>query len=924
MSELMSLLRRRLALMGAWAALLWERSVRVWWPALAFPALYAILALFGLWGALGDPWRAIAFAATLAAGAGFAFAGLKSHPWPGATAARRRVEEDSEIAGRPFEALSDAPSSPDPASRALWRAHQARMRRALRQVRARRPRAALAALDTFALRGAVVILAIIGFAFARGEAGLRLADAFQLRVMLPSASGAPVEAWIDPPAYTGRAPVFLHALADPDRIQAPAGSQFVARVAGANRAPRLTIDDGESRRIAFEADGAGAYAVTAPLDRSATIRVDGASRAGWRVRVVADEPPEAVFVGTPEPGNREALSFAYAARDDYGVLAVELEIALMQDGEAVTPERRPLDIAPAREINDDSEVIDLTEHRWAGLPVRLRLIVRDALDQEGVSQPVFIDLPERLFTDPFARAIAQQRSDLMQVTASYELPPLAGPFTAEEAAARPAFRMERPGARLARAPEDVRRVREALELLTAAPDLFAEDFILQMGLSYASDRIAQARSRADYAGVEDVLWDAALRAESGDLADAERAMRAAQRALASALARGADEEEIMRLMEEYREAVGRYMEALRQEAIEQGRIAEGGGMEGLESADIEDFLNALEDLAETGASGDARRLLQAMAELLENMEMSLTMGGQGSGGEPMEADGELREQLEELGDLMGRQRELMDQTLDMAEGREPRESSPESGGEEDGGAEDGSQEGEQSGAPNGGQPGESGEGADGGEGSQSDGSGLDWSDLAEGPGASDEDGPRQPGDGEEEGENGAGGPGDELEDGDLAGRQARLAERLNELAEEGDEDAAGAIADAEEAMRRAQESLERGDNRGALDAQSEALEALREAAEGIARQAMQSDGRRQAGASGEGGPRPGSSDAVARDPFGRRSGGRSIDDGIGVDVPDEIDRERAREILEELRRRAGDPERLEDELDYIRRLLDRF
>ena len=43
-----------------------------------------------------------------------------------------------------------------------------------------------------------------------------------------------------------------------------------------------------------------------------------------------------------------------------------------------------------------------------------------------------------------------------------------------------------------------------------------------------------------------------------------------------------------------------------------------------------------------------------------------------------------------------------------------------------------------------------------------------------------------------------------------------------------------------------------------------------------------------------------------------------------VKVPDEVDVQRAREILEELRRRLGDQTRPTMELDYIERLLRRF
>jgi hypothetical protein len=45
---------------------------------------------------------------------------------------------------------------------------------------------------------------------------------------------------------------------------------------------------------------------------------------------------------------------------------------------------------------------------------------------------------------------------------------------------------------------------------------------------------------------------------------------------------------------------------------------------------------------------------------------------------------------------------------------------------------------------------------------------------------------------------------------------------------------------------------------------------------------------------------------------------------VGVKVPDQIDVQRAREILEELRRRIGESTRPPIELEYLERLLRRF
>ena len=59
------------------------------------------------------------------------------------------------------------------------------------------------------------------------------------------------------------------------------------------------------------------------------------------------------------------------------------------------------------------------------------------------------------------------------------------------------------------------------------------------------------------------------------------------------------------------------------------------------------------------------------------------------------------------------------------------------------------------------------------------------------------------------------------------------------------------------------------------------------------------------------------------DPLGRQMRGRDPDD-VTVKVPGEIDAQRARRILEELRKRFGESGRPQLELDYIERLLKGF
>lgn len=130
------------------------------------------------------------------------------------------------------------------------------------------------------------------------------------------------------------------------------------------------------------------------------------------------------------------------------------------------------------------------------------------------------------------------------------------------------------------------------------------------------------------------------------------------------------------------------------------------------------------------------------------------------------------------------------------------------------------------------------------------------------------------------------------------------------------------LGEAERAMQRATRSLKKGDAKNALPAQSDALEALRRTAEEVA----QSVAKQMRGMPGNAPGAQGTLPSPGSDPFGRSGGGAvgsQLDDG-SVQVPDQMEIRRAREIYDELRRRAGDIGRSGLERDYIDRLLRQF
>ncbi len=140
------------------------------------------------------------------------------------------------------------------------------------------------------------------------------------------------------------------------------------------------------------------------------------------------------------------------------------------------------------------------------------------------------------------------------------------------------------------------------------------------------------------------------------------------------------------------------------------------------------------------------------------------------------------------------------------------------------------------------------------------------------------------------------------------------------------------LADAEQAMREAERALGQGQDGPAVDAQGRALEGLQRGQQGMAQQMQQmmqqGDGTEQADGNqpGQPGNPQGRGQASDRDndPLGRPTRNRDFSDGrVKVPGANESATERARRILEELRRKLGDPTRPREELDYFDRLLRR-
>jgi hypothetical protein len=163
--------------------------------------------------------------------------------------------------------------------------------------------------------------------------------------------------------------------------------------------------------------------------------------------------------------------------------------------------------------------------------------------------------------------------------------------------------------------------------------------------------------------------------------------------------------------------------------------------------------------------------------------------------------------------------------------------------------------------------------------------------------------------------------------GDAAGQQEGLRRMLGDMMRrlgDGFGEIPEPLGRAERAMRDATEALQRRQPGEAIGPQTEALDQLQQAAREFAQQMQRRLGRGNPDDNDVGATDSEPRDQVERDPLGRPMSNNGTFDQGDVKIPDQNTLQKAREILDELRRRAGERYRPEIELDYIERLLKRF
>ncbi|MEP1089742.1 MAG: TIGR02302 family protein [Rhizobiaceae bacterium] len=859
----------------AWLAETWERLWPRIVPFVAVLCLFLSVSWLGLWPTMLNEVR-IALLVLFAAAALVALAPMRGMTLPTSAEVDTRIERVSQLQHRPVTAQEDnlahVTGSNDPFAAALWTEHRRRMATSLKNLSAGTPVPKVAAIDPFALRGLVALVLFIGFAAGWGNWSQRIGGAFRTHSDVVIAAGGRIDAWLTPPAYTNRPPVFLGA--ENNSATVPEGSELIVRLldidAPALKLAKLTpktdntdgttelefadinpeqvenVDEVVKQQDPKKPNQSTVYKTALNNSSSLVLTSGGQTVRNWSVTVLPDNDPIITFVEDPTPSTRGALEFAYSVEDDYGVVAARAEILQAAPGtENADPliEAPDVDLPlPSRRAKQGTSRTsqDLTAHPWAGAEIKLTLIAEDEASQVGRSQTKTLVLPERIFTKPLARAVVQERRNL-----------------ALDAKAAP-------------------QVAEMLDIITDThPEEFIKDMSVYTALRVAYRSISRTDDKDTLREALDLLWETALAIEDGDLSLAERRLRDAQERLSRALENGASDEEIDELMKELRAAMDAFMRELAEQMQRNPQNQQAMPMDPntqvLRQQDLDRLMQQIEDLAKSGSRDAARQLLQELQRMMNNLQTA-----QPNGQQQQQTD-QFSQQMNKLGEMMRRQQELMDETFDM-------------------------QRRQQQGQQQGQQPGQRGQEQE-----------------------SNRQGQRP---GEQQGQEGQAGQQRPMTADEFAEAMRQLEQQQGELQRQMQEmqeqlrgmglDPGQQLGEAGEAMGEAEQQLGQGETGEATNQQSRALQAMREGA-----QQMMRNMQNQAGEQGRRGERGqhGQQTREDRDPLGRQSRSQGPQLGNDTKVPGEINAQRARRILEAIRRRLGETTRPKLELDYLDRLL---
>ncbi|WP_159951637.1 TIGR02302 family protein [Rhizobium sp. 18065] len=836
-----------------------ERLLPLFLPVAGIAALFVSLAWFGVYRELPEYLRlALVFVLIFALVASLLPFLRLKLPTTGE--ADRLLEERNGLPHQPVAVQDDEPAFETPFARALWQEHQRRMAERIAALDTGLPQPDIARFDRYALRAIPALLFVTALAYSGSNGAGTIADAFRQHVAENQTPDMRIDAWITPPAYTGQAPVFLSGLGTQDEngVSVPQHSKITVRISG-----------GAADEKVFYRKAVDGTVIEVAAKEEAVAGAAAGSQA-------SSNPPPAP--AAPLAARTHELELADAG---------QLRVGQRQWTIQVTPDKAPeiaFDGTPRRAINGAMEIAFTAKDDYGLQKAHAEIV---PLETKPGATPLYpqpdykLDLPRHNVRE--TKGVASRNITEHPLAGAKVSITLVATDGAGQVGRSPPVEMILPSRnfseKLAAAVAEQRQVFSldtrampraiALnEAITLRADETIPNLTHFLLIESARARMQQAKGTEALQETADYLWEIALGIEDGDLSLAEKRLRDAQKNLADALDRDAPDEEIKKLMDELRAAMQEFMTAMA-ERMQNQNGEQQSAQNTVRQQDLDNLLDQLENLARSGNKDEARQLLNELSRMMNNMQA----GRPQRGGE--QQNSEARKQIDKLGEIMQQQQRLMDETFKLDQALRDRMQRGDPGeGEEGEQQQDPQAQGEQ--------------GQDGQQGEQ-DTDQMTAEQLREA-----------------------------LKN--LRQQQEGLGKQLGEL-QEGLKglglDPGEGFGQAQGEMKGAGEALGKSQGDRAVEGQGRALEALRQGARDMMGQMMQA----MQGQQGEG-QQMGQGNQNGRDPLGRPRATSGPDFGERVRVPDEIDVQRAREILEAIREKLGQNSSPELERRYLERLLE--
>jgi uncharacterized protein (TIGR02302 family) len=510
----------------------------------------------------------------------------------------------------------------------------------------------LAAADPRAIRALILVVFAISLGVAGPDARLRLTRAISPAFVPPAQSAPPVlQAWITPPFYTGQAPVFLKP--DGTAITVPDGSRFQASLGGAAGSAGDVVLALGAQTLPFSALDSASSQIDALLSGTpalhVAIRRRGREVAGWDVTLVANEPPMLRFADRPGivRGPQPQTRIAWEASHAYGVSTVTAEIRL-RDRQMVPPLLLAMPLSgavpgTAPKLFRGVRLQDLTAHPWAGLPVTIQLVGRDAPGQEGRSEIAELDLPQRRFANPVARALIELRRSLSRD------PTARVPVIAD------------------------------LDRLAALPETWDSNTGGYLNLRGIRSLLRTSREASAIDEAQARMWSLALALEEGAAERAGRALEEARRELRDALdaeqrADRRDQTDLERKARDLQEALQKRLDTLAEQARrDPATDAYNPDAHPLDTRDMQALAQEMRDAAKSGDADKAREKLAELEKMMEALNAGRPEHGQQTERERQRAEKRQRgqQQMTAVQDIVKREGGVLDHAQSRAQSRLP-------------------------------------------------------------------------------------------------------------------------------------------------------------------------------------------------------------------------------------------------------------